>query len=169
MQLADACKFAIILFLGYMIVFGLWRMFPIRYEHFSELTLRDIASRDLSIVGIYDDKFVVSVYKLLENIYQKLYVYAGMSFHKTLELLCDKASEFTYDPDGKFTVAVNDVCYDLEKRWDEHKKTNSENEPFNVDIEEWELPEPPTSLMCNDHIDIHALYALYYEVLARSG
>ncbi|MCM1234396.1 MAG: hypothetical protein NC489_30210 [Ruminococcus flavefaciens] len=169
MQLADVGKYAIVLFLVYFVAFGLWRMFPIKYEHYSLTKLRDTATRDLSVVGAYDDKFKNSLRYLLETIYQKLYFFRGDNFISTRDKLQDWCPKNTFDPDYTISSMISSVCYDLEKRWDEYKKLKRPDgtEPFNVSLEDADLPSPASTLRNNDHINTESLYTLYYELLKK--
>lgn len=156
------CKYLAVAFLFYIVVWGFWRMFPVKYEHYSEKKLRDIATLDLSLVGAYDDKFRYSLYKVFEQIYQKLYCHKQLSFRQTMELLHEWEKHGTYDPEFKVHLLIDSVCDDLEKRWADYKSVHTDGkEPFNVNTESMELPEPGCVLRYNDYIDIDSLYAFY--------
>ena len=171
MQLATFSKYGIVLFLAYLVSFGLWRMFPIKYEHYSDVSLKDIAKMDLNIVGDYGDKFKYSLRSVFEHIYQKLYVYKNLSFRKTAELLHKGAVTFAYDPELVVHSLIDTVCEDLEKRWEAYAdlRKDSEEEPFNVQIDNATLPEPSSVLRCNDHLCVEHLYALYYDTLNKKA
>lgn len=169
MQLADVYELLILLFLVYAVVIGQWRWFPMKYEHYSTRTIRYIASCDTSVVGPYDDKFKMSLTRLLEHIFQKLYSSRGMTFKYIAEKLHEWEADHTYDPDLKIHCLIDEVCYNLEKRWDDYKQLrNDDRQPFNVDVSETDLPSPASTLRCNDHIDTASLYAFYYDLLRSS-
>lgn len=167
MQLATIGKYAVVAFLVYFVAFGMWRMFPIKYEHFADVSIRKIALRDLSVVGDYGDKFTYSLRVLYEHIFQKLYVNCGMSFQQVAKLLHEHENEFSYDPELKIHNLIDKVCYDLEKRWEAYTqlRDSSKGEPFNVQVDIQCLPKPSTVLRHNDYLDVECLHALYYKVL----
>lgn len=168
MQLAVNAKYLIVALLFYLVVFGLWRMFPMRYIHITEQSIRSIVKKDLSIVGDYGDKFTNSLYKLLETIYQLLYSEKGYEFRRTMQLLHVWEEGNTFDPDMKIHCLIDRVCDDLEKRWAEYEKLGREGKrPYNVDLTRLDLPQPASTLRCNDHINIRSLYQFYADELNK--
>lgn len=170
MQLAVLIKYAVVAFLVYFVAFSMWRMFPLKYEHYPLSSMSDIAKRDLSLMGDYGDKLTYSLRVLYEHIFQKLYVHCGMSFQRVAQVLHEHEEEFSYDPELIVHNLIDKVCYDLEKRWESYAQLRDNGrEPFNVQVENKELPKPSTVLRFNDYLDVERLHALYYEVLNKGA
>ena len=132
------------------------KLFPIEYNiTCSENTtsLKDIATRDLTIVGRYDTV-------LLNSFKQRLtYMVKSLKLHTTLD---------NYEIEQNITEWYKDNCYDPDRKLEFVLRVVTNESSITKDLDytiSKELPQASKVLRFNDYVDIKSLDALYERLI----
>lgn len=126
-----------------------------------ELSIKEIATKDLTVLGHYDMYLHHSLRTRLICIWLRLLRFTSMSPESIEAEINYWVKDNCYDPDMLICNVVNSVSRDFIQMID------SDPEQFKKRMLETELPEAPRTLKFNDYVNVESLDKLYLDLLNK--
>lgn len=143
-----------ILILCFILLHKLWV-----YKHedvscmFHETSIKKIATRNLTLVGAYNDRMCISLRTRLMSLYRHYVIGSSISLSTVHQLLRDWVANDCIDPDNLILFCVDKVSSDF--------KEMANNFKDGRDVVNVPLGPAPKILWFNDYINIESLEDLF--------